>query len=128
MKIENATPKIAENAKKLWNKIARQDTLEPKTSQTKDSAAPADAKSVHLTDFVEATRQSLEEIQKQQQQLMALVKSDERVMKALETGRARISRLTGICLATGLVALAGLALAIRLALQWAVIAPYPIGK
>ncbi len=179
--IKNASPKIADNAKSLWNKVSRKGTNEsakPSDDEsageiaaglTEDSAlqkvAVADLQnqvrasleitnalaeqSVRFADFVEATRQSFDAVEKQNRHLIARLESDALAIKSLEdqndlllkrveadgdllkvlevqaaqlakdveTERSLVRRLTGTCIAVGVVAVAGLAMTVHLAIQ-----------
>ena len=177
--IKSASPKIADNAKSLWNKVSRKGanaSAKPTESGggiasglTEDSAvdgvAVADLQnqvraslevtnalaeqSERFADFVEATRQHFEATEKQNRKLIERLDTDElaiktlekqndllakrvesdsalikglesynlRLAKEVEVERVRVNRLNSICIAIGVVAVAGLAIAVRLSLQ-----------
>ncbi len=177
--IKSASPKIADNAKSLWNKVSRKGAnVSAKPTEfgdgiasglAEDSAvdgvAVADLQnqvratlevtnalaeqSERFADFVEATRQHFEATEKQNRKLIERLDMDElaiktlekqndllakrvesdsalikglesynlRLVKDVEVERMRVNRLNNICIAIGVVAVAGLAMAVRLSLQ-----------
>ena len=177
--IRSASPKIADNAKSLWNKVSRKGA-NASAKPTKfadgiaaglaedsaiDGVAVADLQnqvrasleitnalaeqSERFADFVEATRQHFEATEKQNRKLIERLDMDElaikilekhndllvkrvesdsalikglesynlRLVKDVEVERARVNRLNSICIAIGVVTVAGLAMAVRLSLQ-----------
>ena len=78
--------------------------------------------------YIEASRFQFESIEKQNSLLFQRVESDSELLKGfesysrrlakdIEAERLRVHRLTGICIAVGVLAVAGVAMGVRLSLQ-----------
>jgi hypothetical protein len=82
----------------------------------------------NITKLIESSRLKIESLEKQNYLLVKRVESDSelinglesytlRIVKGVEVERARVNRLHSICIAIGVVAVAALAMAVRLSLQ-----------
>jgi DNA-binding Xre family transcriptional regulator len=82
----------------------------------------------NMTKLIEAGRLQFETLEKQNDLLVKRVESDSALIKGLESynlrlvkdvevERVRVNRLNSICIAIGVVAVAGLAMAVRLSLR-----------
>lgn len=82
----------------------------------------------HIAQLIEANGQRWESLENQKDLLIKRVEADNERVKILETHnarlakdvqveRSRVNRLVGLCIVVGVVAVAGLAMAVRLSLQ-----------